>query len=56
MDTTLSGWGKAAGLVGDHQARRALGNCLVGILHSSLKTHTHYNEHTAWQTRAATAA
>ena len=31
-----------------HQALRALGNRLVGILHGCLRHHTHYNEHTAW--------
>jgi transposase len=34
-----------------HQALRALGNRLVGILHGCLKTHTVYNEHTAWAHR-----
>ena len=38
-----------------HQALRALGNRLVGILHGCLKTQTHYNEHTAWQTLTAAA-
>lgn len=31
-----------------HQALRALGNRLVGILHGCLRHHTHYDEHTAW--------
>ncbi|MFI6173899.1 IS110 family transposase, partial [Nocardia sp. NPDC051052] len=31
-----------------HQALRALGNRLVGILHGCLHHHTHYNEQTAW--------
>jgi transposase len=31
-----------------HQALRALGNRLVGILHGCLRHHTRYNEHTAW--------
>jgi transposase len=31
-----------------HQALRALGNRLVGILHGCLRDHTHYNETTAW--------
>jgi transposase len=31
-----------------HQALRALGNRLVGILHGCLRHHTHYNETTAW--------
>lgn len=34
-----------------HQALRALGNRLVGILHGCLRHHTHYNEHTAWAHR-----
>jgi transposase len=34
-----------------HQALRALGNRLVGILHGCLGTHTAYNEHTAWAHR-----
>ena len=38
-----------------HQALRALGNRLVGILHGCLKTQTHYKEHTAWQTLTAAA-
>jgi hypothetical protein len=39
--------------IGDlhHQALRALGNRLVGILHGCLKTRTAYNEHTAWAHR-----
>ncbi len=36
---------------GHHQALRALGNRLVGILHGCLKHHTHYDEHTAWAHR-----
>lgn len=32
-----------------HQALRALGNRLVGILHGCLKTHTLYHEDTAWK-------
>ena len=39
-----------------HQALRALGNRLVGILHGCLRHHTHYNEHKAWAHRAETAA
>ena len=31
-----------------HQALRALGNRLVGILHGCLTHHSHYDEHTAW--------
>lgn len=34
-----------------HQALRVLGNRLVGYLHGSLRTRTHYNEHTAWDHR-----
>ena len=37
-----------------HQALRALGNRLVGILHGCLKHRTHYNEHTAWAHRQTT--
>jgi hypothetical protein len=33
-----------------HQALRALGNRLVGILHGCLRHHTIYNEDTAWPT------
>ena len=33
-----------------HQALRALGNRLVGILHGCLRHHTPYDEHTAWAT------
>ena len=36
---------------GHHQALRALGNRLVGILHGCLRHHTPYNEHTAWAHR-----
>ena len=39
-----------------HQALRALGNRLVGILHGCLRHHTHYDEHTAWAHRTTTAA
>jgi transposase len=39
-----------------HQALRALGNRLVGILHGCLHHRTHYNEHTAWAHRITTAA
>ena len=35
-----------------HQALRALGNHLVGILHGCLRHHTPYNEHTAWAHQA----
>jgi hypothetical protein len=34
-----------------HQALRALGNRLVGILHGCLRHHTNYNEHLAWAHR-----
>jgi transposase len=34
-----------------HQALRALGNRLVGILHGCLRTRSTYNEHTAWAHR-----
>ena len=34
-----------------HKALRALGNRLVGILHGCLRTHTRYDEHTAWAHR-----
>lgn len=36
-----------------HQALRALGNHLVGILHGCLKNQTPYNEHIAWDHRTA---
>jgi transposase len=39
-----------------HQALRALGNRLVGILHGCLRHHTLYNEHTAWAHRTPAAA
>jgi transposase len=39
-----------------HQALRALGNRLVGILHGCLRHHTHYDEHKAWAHRNAIAA
>jgi transposase len=38
-----------------HQALRAVGNRLVGILHGCLRHHTPYNEHTAWAHRMAAA-
>lgn len=44
---------KAAGDL-HHQALRALGNRLVGILHGCLKNQTPYNEHTAWAHRQTT--
>jgi transposase len=34
-----------------HQALRALGNRLVGVLHGCLRHHTTYSEHTAWAHR-----
>jgi len=39
-----------------HQALRALGNRLVGILHGCLRHQTHYDEHKAWAHRQAAAA
>src|SRR5262249_62257364 len=39
-----------------HQALRALGNRLVGILHGCLRHQTLYNEHTAWAHRTPAAA
>lgn len=39
-----------------HQALRALGNRLVGILHGCLRHHSPYNEHTAWAHRQQAAA
>jgi transposase len=39
-----------------HQALRALGNRLVGILHGCLRHHTPYDEHTAWGHRSTLAA
>jgi transposase len=39
-----------------HQALRALGNRLVGILHGCLRHHTAYNENTAWAHRQITQA
>ncbi|MGH8948939.1 MAG: IS110 family transposase [Acidimicrobiia bacterium] len=38
-----------------HQALRALGNRLVGILHGCLRHQTTYDEHTAWAHRQATS-
>lgn len=37
-----------------HQALRALGNRLVGILHGCLRHQTRYDEHTAWAHRQTT--
>jgi len=39
-----------------HQALRAVGNRLVGILHRCLRHHTPYNEHIAWGHRQQEAA
>ena len=39
-----------------HQALRALGNRLVGILHGCLRHHAHYDEHKAWAHRQPAAA
>jgi transposase len=39
-----------------HQALRALGNRLIGILHGCLRHHTLYREHTAWAHRQTTQA
>ena len=39
-----------------HQALRALGNRLVGILHGCLRHHSPYDERTAWAHRTAAAA
>jgi hypothetical protein len=39
-----------------HQALRALGNRLVGILHGCLRHHTPYDEYTAWAHRTPAAA
>lgn len=39
-----------------HQALRALANRLVGVLHGCLKTHTPYNEATAWPINQQSAA
>jgi transposase len=38
-----------------HQALRALGNRLVGILHGCLRHHTTYDEHKAWAHRQTTS-
>jgi hypothetical protein len=39
-----------------HQALRALGNRLVGILHGCLRHYTRYDEHIAWAHRTSAAA
>lgn len=41
---------------GHQAALRQLANRLVGLLHGCLKTHTHYNETTAWAHHNTTAA
>ena len=41
---------------GHNAALRQLANRLVGILHGCLKTHTTYNEHTAWAHHTTAAA
>ena len=38
-----------------HQALRALGNRLVGILHGCMASHTPYSENTAWAHRTSQA-
>lgn len=40
----------------NHQALRALGNRLIGMLHGCLRHHTANNEHIAWSHRTAIAA
>ncbi len=42
--------------IGHNAALRQVGNRLVGILHGSLKTHTTYNQTTAWSHRTQTTA
>ena len=42
--------------IGHEAALRQLANRFVGILHGCLKTHTLYDEHTAWAHHATTAA
>ena len=42
--------------IGHQAALRQLANQLVGILHGCLKTHTTYNEQTAWAHHSTTAA
>lgn len=42
--------------IGHHAALRQLANRLVGILHGCLKTHTCYDEHTAWAHLTTAAA
>jgi hypothetical protein len=42
--------------IGHQAALRQLANRLVGILHGCLKTHTRYDEQTAWAHHATAAA
>ncbi len=42
--------------IGHEAALRQLANRFVGILHGCLKTHTLYDEHTAWAHHSTTAA
>ena len=42
--------------IGHQAALRQLANRLVGILHGCLKTHTPYDEHTAWAHHTKAAA
>jgi len=42
--------------IGHQAALRQLANRLVGILHGCLKTHTRYDEHTAWAHLTTAAA
>ena len=42
--------------IGHHAALRQLANRLVGILHGCLKTHTNYDERTAWAQQKTAAA
>ena len=42
--------------IGHEAALRQLANRFVGILHGCLKTHTPYDEHTAWAHHSTTAA
>jgi transposase len=42
--------------IGHQAALRQLANRLVGILHGCLKTHTPYDEHTAWNPHISNAA
>jgi hypothetical protein len=66
VHATNIAWGKNRGpgvlrptpRAGDvhHQALRALGDRLVGILHGCLRHQQPYNEHTAWAHRQITQA